>query len=1217
MHYHDFLSLIKYLVIFRIQKSSLMERKFVVGIGASAGGLNAIQSFFESMPDDSGMTFVVIQHLAPNFKSLMPEILAKSTKMPIKTASEGLVLEPNTIYLNRNDSDLVVVGDALKLLPRENNQNLNLPIDTFFHSLGNEFGVFSSGIIVSGTGSDGSRGIVTIKEQGGNTFAQTPESAEFDGMPSMSITTNLIDFVLDPKQIAAKLQEIHRDLRLTADSWEIGSNEDKIFQEILELVYKNFFIDFSSYKRNTLIRRVQKRMSITNRNGIGDYFQFLLANPHEITNLKQDFLIGVTTFFRDTDAFESLRSNVFPKLFTTDRKESVRVWVAGCSTGEEAYSVAILIDEYLRENRLSTDFKIFATDADPEAISFAGMGKYQINAVQELPRKLFTRYFTSDGNIIKVNKFLREKIIFSQHNLLADPAFLNIDLISCRNLLIYLDSYAQSSILKTFQYSSRKDSFLFLGSSESLGDYSKSFKPLDANWRIFQCLERSNSADPAFHHERSKSAIGRLRSHTPRRSLGQSASDREDFINGILVKKYVPSCVIVDEKMNIVYSKGDIVQQMKIADGVFQPNLLNMLPRNIASKIRNGIRTCEKNGKEVLLKSIPSEREDSNRVFDLTISQLNQSVNLEYILEFHEEREAEKDQVIIEPSEFNQLDFSRLTELEVELQKTKSELNKAVEELESSNEELQSSNEELMASNEELQSTNEELQSVNEELFTVNAELQHKNRELIEVTDESDNLLKSTHIGTLFLDAQLNIRKYTPAILIHYDLEAHDRGRPLKSFSPKFEQTAQERLINDCLSCIEEPGTYEDEIKGKNGQVFLRQVRPFVSSSKSIEGVVITFVNLSELRRAQEQLVTSERRFEALFESLTEGMFHGSIDRKGNLSLHLMNNRLQEILEVKSPSKGLKVLLNIPTPDGKKSWSNVFLEVKQDYKEPLQYEIDFKGRVYALKLSAPSENEVVGIFSDISLLTEAARDKAAYSQQLEESLKAEKELNQVKSRVVATASHQFRTPLAVIKSNLNLINLLRKVDTSDSDEKLKDCLQRMEVASESLDQIINDTLTLSFASAVEKDLPKEKVIVTSSIQEAIGINDVSQGPIKITIKGVEREIISDSRLLTQVISNLLSNALKYSKGAKKLPVVIVAYQKTQVKVSVRDFGIGIPKSEIQSIGNAFYRASNTVKFGGNGLGISIVNEYLDTLGGRLEIESEEGKGSTFTVILPG
>ena len=266
-----------------------MERKFVVGIGASAGGLNAIQTFFESMPDDSGMTFVVIQHLAPNFKSLMPEILAKSTRMPIKTASNGLRLEPNTIYLNRNDSDLIVVGDELKLLPKEKHQNLNLPIDTFFHSLGNEFGVFSSGIIVSGTGSDGSRGVVTVKEQGGNTFAQTPESAEFDGMPSTSITTNLIDFVLDPKQIAVKLQEIHRDLRLTADLWEIGSKEDKIFQEILELVYKNFFIDFSSYKRNTLIRRVQKRMSISNKNSIGDYYQFLLGNPHEITNLNQTF----------------------------------------------------------------------------------------------------------------------------------------------------------------------------------------------------------------------------------------------------------------------------------------------------------------------------------------------------------------------------------------------------------------------------------------------------------------------------------------------------------------------------------------------------------------------------------------------------------------------------------------------------------------------------------------------------------------------------------------------------------------------------------------------------------------------------------------------------------------------------------------------------------------------------------------------------------------
>ena len=345
-------------------------------------------------------------------------------------------------------------------------------------------------------------------------------------------------------------------------------------------------------------------------------------------------------------------------------------------------------------------------------------------------------------------------------------------------------------------------------------------------------------------------------------------------------------------------------------------------------------------------------------------------------------------------------------------------------------------------------------------------------------------------------------------------------------------------------------------------------------------------------------------------------MFHGSIDTKGNLSLNLMNNRLHEILEVESTAQGLKKLLKIPTPKKIQSWNKVFLQVKQEYKEPLQYEIDFHGRVDALKLSAPSKHEVVGIVSDISLLTEVAREKAAYSQQLEESLRAEKELNQVKSRVVATASHQFRTPLAVIKSNLNIINLLRKVESSDSEEKLLDCLKRMEVASESLDQIINDTLTLSFASSLDRELPNEKIDVTRSINEAIGINDVTEGPIKITVKGSEREITSDSRLLTQIISNLLSNALKYSKGAKKLPVIIVDYQKTQIKISVKDFGIGIPQSEIDSIGNAFYRASNTVKFKGNGLGISIVNEYLSNLGGRLEIESEVGKGSTFTIILP-
>ena len=1192
----------------------MKDRLFVVGIGASAGGLNAIQTFFENIPDNSGMTFVVIQHLAPDFKSLMPEILSKSTLMPIKTANTGLRLEPNTIYLNRNDSDLILLGNELKAIPKEKHQNLNLPIDTFFHSLGSEHGMFSSGIIVSGTGSDGSRGIVTIKEEGGNTFAQTPESAEFDGMPSTSITTNLIDFILDPKQIAEKLIEIHSDLLRSTDDWEVGSSEDKIFREILDLVYKNFFIDFSTYKRNTLIRRVQKRIAITGKNSIADYYQLLLCTPHEVTSLKQDFLIGVTTFFRDSEAFESLRQNVFPKLFKEDRKNLVRIWIAGCSTGEEAYSLAILIDDYLRDHQLSVGYKIFATDADPEAVIFAGQGRYQINAVQELPRTLFTRYFTSDGNSIKVNKFLREKIIFSQHNLLADPAFLNIDLISCRNLLIYLDSFAQSSVLSAFQYSMRKNGYLFLGSSESLGDHSKSFRPLDGHWRIFECLESSGSADPSLHHDRSKFALGRLRSQSRARAASILPNEQENTFNTFLLKKYVPSCILIDEQMNILFSKGDVVNKIQVADGVFQSNLLKMLPKHLAAKIRNGLRTYQKTNTDVLIKSIPTEEIEGANVFDISISRLADSNTIIYVLEFREERVQEPESIVIEQTEFEQLDYTVLTELETELNRTKLELKVTVEELESSNEELQSSNEELMASNEELQSTNEELQSVNEELFTVNAELQHKNRELIEVTDETDNLLKSTHIGTLFLDAELCIRKYTPAILAHYDFETHDQGRPLQSFSSKFSQAAQKRLLKDCKTCLIEPGTYEDEIKGKDGLVFLRQVRPFVSSSKAIEGVVITFVNLSELRNAQEQLVHSERRFKSLFESLTEGMFHGTLDDKGNLSLGMVNKRLQEILGAKRSSEWLIRLLGIPTPKYFENWNELFLQVVKT-RGATEYEIEFEKRTYALKLSCPSGYEIVGIFSDISLLKEVAREKAAYNQQLEDSLKAEKELNQIKSRVVATASHQFRTPLAVIKSNLNLIQLLQDVETPNSPEKVVECLRRMEAASESLDQIIHDTLTLSFASTLDKEGPMESIDVLDSIDEAIGINDVENELIKVSTKGDQRKIQSDNQVLVQIVSNLLSNALKYSSNSKKLPEILVEYQKTQIKIAVKDYGIGIPASELPKIGNAFYRASNTVKYSGNGLGISIVKEYLEHLGGSLEIKSKEGHGATFTVKL--
>lgn len=1194
---------------------------YVVGIGASAGGLNAIHSLFDKLPKDSGMAFVIIQHLSPDFKSLMPELLAKHTEMAIHTAEDGLELLPNTVYLNRSDSNLVIDDGKLKSVNKAKGIQLNLPVDIFFHSLGKNYGEKACGIILSGTGTDGSRGIVTVKEAGGTTFVQDPASAQFDGMPNTSITTNQIDFILDPASIAQKLVETINNKVSLQRLWSRGTSEEGSFLDILSLVLRKHHIDFRGYKRNTLFRRIEKRVSFLNIATISDYYEYLKNNDDEVMRLKQDFLIGVTSFFRDEEAFDSLASAVLPRLAVKNRELPLRIWVAGCSTGEEAYSMAMLLDSYLKAANIHLDFKVFATDADPEAIKIASAGSYHINAVQEIPKVMLEQYFTSDGNNIQINKALREKIIFSQHNILTDPPFLRTDLVSCRNMLIYLDNSTQLSALKAFQYSLNQNGFLFLGSSESLGDFAKHFKSLDAHWKIFE-----NTSATKIPTNSSVVIDQNGTTYIPatpliHRSAKRPVVDVEQPYKNFLSNHFAPSCIFIDNRYNILYTKGDVVEKIRVASGVFQSNLLKMLPSHLSSVIRNGLRTLEKTQKEVLLKGVRVNPDEDNPVFDISIIKPKSLFQDCFLLVFHEERVASSDELVIERKDVPEENQLHISELEAELYATREKLHNAIEELETSNEELQSSNEELMASNEELQSTNEELQSVNEELYTVNAELQIKNKELIDVTDETDNLLTSTDIGTLFLDSKLQIRKFTPSISTHFDLKGHDKGRPIQSFSATFKEESHKKLIEDCKSCLKMPGTYEDEIVGADGQIYFRQIRPFVSSTKSLEGIVITFVNISDLRRAEAKLVSSELRFESLFDSLTEGMFFGAFSEKipGRFELEAINTKLRTILGLGDDKLSLDSLSKLPCPKQFDAWEEILNEIGSGRLDQFEDELDYQGRVYLLKLFSPSLNEVVGILSDISILAEASREKATYTKKLEESLKVEKDLSEIKSRLVATASHQFRTPLSVIKSNLNLIELFQSLDDESFRKKAMMSIERIELASDTLDEIIEDMLTLNLANSSESlDLTNE-VDVVALVENALQMNASVTGDernIALSLEGAPRALKTDSKALFHCIMNLVSNALKYSPS-DKAPLVRVLFQKTQLKIEVEDFGIGIPADEIKNIGSPFYRASNAQEVSGNGLGLSIVQEFINKLGGELKIQSTVGEGSIFTIVLKG
>lgn len=831
----------------------------IIGIGASAGGLNAIKQLFDHLQDDTGAAYVIIQHLSPDFKSLMPELLAKHTNMKIFTAKDKQVIKPNCIYLNHRDKNLIVRGNKFYLLDRASKNNLNLPIDIFFKSLGEEFGEKSVGVVLSGTGTDSCRGVKDINEHGGTVIVQDPKTAQFDGMPKSSISTNIVDFILDPKQIAKTISNLPRqEINLQTKLRNKGTNKE-LFQNILEQVYQNSSIDFKLYKNQTLLRRLEKRLGINNVDNFKDYLSILYGNPDELAILKQEFLIGVTRFFRDKEAFNTIRLNVIPNLFNNAKEgQVIRIWTAGCSTGEEAYSLAILLDDYIRRNNINNTFKIFATDVDQNAVNYASLGTYNINVGNEIEKYYLENYFIKRGEKIEVLKRIRQKIVFSCHDITTDPPFIKLDLITCRNLLIYLNKQTQENILKSFKFSLKANTYLFLGPSESLGASEKSFKIIDNRWNVYKKISNSSYSSfvsPAKIKPNFKKQFG----NNPNSIL----SYRNTQINKegsqyqkALCNYFSPSSILLDKDYNILYIQGDAGKKLLHQTGIFERNIMRLVSPKIASKIRVGFRNLNEKNKDIIVKDISYNNDGLQSTFDLTLTKVNldHTAEVTYLIYFSEDKIAKRETFEIKNDVIAPENQKYLGLLEEEITRLKLELQHVVQELETSNEELQSSNEELMSSNEELQSTNEELQSVNEELTTVNTDLQEKNLELKILSDDISNLMESTNISTLFLDKNLHIRKFTEPLANHFKIKNIDVGRSIDDLNSNFSKITAQQFITDCKTVLKKAKLVEREIQDQNNNYFLLRVNPYITINKIVDGVSLSFIDINELKRKEKQL---------------------------------------------------------------------------------------------------------------------------------------------------------------------------------------------------------------------------------------------------------------------------------------------------------------------------------------------------------------------------
>ncbi len=844
---------------------------FVVGLGASAGGLEALEQFFDRMPGDVGCAFVVVQHLSPGHKSLMAELLARHTPMPVSRATDGLAVEPNHVYLNDAKNNLVIEGGRLRLVARSGGSSLNLPIDLFFESLAKHQGARSIGVVLSGTGSDGMRGVRAIKAGGGHVFVQDAASARFDGMPRSAISTGLVDAVLPPAQMPDLVGRAVRDpllLRVFLDHREDPATEADAYAQLMALVTQATTVDFSHYKRNTVLRRVARRIAATESEDLQAYLRLARSSSTEVDLLLKELLISVTRFFRDPDVWTHLQEHVLlPLVEQAPADQPLRVWVAGCATGEEAYTVGMLLSEAMERSARTLDVRIFATDMDKAALEVASAGIYGPSIAQDVSAPRLARFFEWKEDHYVVRRELRQLVVLAQHNLVSDPPFTRVSLVSCRNLLIYLDQTLQERALAAFRFALKRGATLVLGTSETVGDRSDAFEPIDGRLRIYRAIgDRPVAAMFA------REPLAPRPAHVASDGLPRSQHSRVvESATGVLLEAYAPAAVLVDESFRLLHVFGDVAPYMKIPTGQANLNLLTMLPRALSVVAAAGVPRVIREDRERRYTGIRSETGSGSigmRLMPLIDTVLGRRLAI----------------VVFEPGaaagapgpETALIDMGaeterQLADLQQELQHSRENLQAMVEELETSNEELQAINEELTSSNEELQSTNEELQAVNEELYTVNAEHERKIAELIELNNDIDNILRSTSIGTLLLDDQLTVRKFTPSASSYVSLLERDVGRPVDHLAMHF---GGESFVTDCRAVLLHGQPAERPMTTERGRHVLVRMSPYLTRSNRPTGVVVSFIDVTSLAEANE-------RTQKVLDSMPQHV--AMLDRRGTI----------------------------------------------------------------------------------------------------------------------------------------------------------------------------------------------------------------------------------------------------------------------------------------------------------------------------------------------
>lgn len=838
---------------------------YIVAIGASAGGLDALERFFDELAVDSGAVFVVIQHLSPDHKSMMDNLLSRHTTMPVMMAENGLEMRPNHVYLIPPGKTMTVAGNELRLVPKSPHV-LSLPIDLFFTSVAKEFGNRCVGAILSGTGSDGTRGSVAINDAGGFLLAQDPETAKFDGMPRSVIATGLVDEVMAPELLASRIVgHVKNVLEVSAKpkSNELSASDSNPMDSILHLLYQVGGINFKEYKPATVQRRIERRMQIRHVRDLLNYLHLLESDRGEVLTLKRDTLIPVTSFFRDAETFELMEKNIIPTIIEEHHEQQpIRIWVAGCSTGEEAYTLSILFAEAFDRMKRWPQIKIFATDVEQTHIDIASAGVYSEAIANELSPERLERFFKHVGNQFVVKNEIRQNIVFARHNILEDPPFTRMNLVSCRNVLIYFDTIAQEKALVRFQYALVHNGFMLLGSSESLGSRHRDFSVTNSKNKIYRILRPVSL--PLDLNRGGAARAATRKSVTP--TLRSAANIEAGVIEAgqqMLMKSYAPPALLLNEDRQLVHVYGDARRFMEIPAGAASFEISKLLVGKLAPV---GVALLHKATKEnVQLRSeiiVSDPDKGITEQVRMSVRPVPIAPGQErfFLLSFDTELLTEAQHGNTELMDISAESGERIQSLERELSVMRDSLQATIEELETSNEELQATNEELMASNEELQSTNEELQSVNEELYTVNSENQEKIEILNRLNADLDNMTRAALIPTVFVDVSLKLTRFTPEAGNIFRIREGDLGRPIDDFTHGMDYP---EFMSDLSRTLSSAALIEREVKAVGSdQWYLVRILPYLDKSEKISGAVMTFFDITMLKDVQ--------RLQGILDSLPE-----------------------------------------------------------------------------------------------------------------------------------------------------------------------------------------------------------------------------------------------------------------------------------------------------------------------------------------------------------